>query len=202
MRRLLGILVVLALAVVGVRLSMPYMAKRLMRSDPLERADLIVVLGSSQLERTLEAGELYQEGWAPRILLLRSPDQVRDSLRDQLGIHVPVFLDVQESVLDQMHVPPGAVIASPHTQDSTRTEAVATVAYARQQGYRRIIIVTSPYHTARAGALIERAAKGSCRVIMRPDRFEEVDPNRWWLRFPERYDVVREYLSRIYVLFW
>ena len=202
MRRLLGILVFLALAVVGVRLSMPYMAKRLMRSDPLERADLIVVLGSSRLERTLEAGKLYQEGWAPRILLLRPPDEVRDSVRGQFGIHVPVFLDIQESVLDQMHVPPAAVTASPHTQDSTRAEALATAAYARQHGYRRIIIVTSPYHTVRAGALVERAARGSCQVIVHSDRFEEIDPNHWWLRYPERYDVVREYMSRVYALFW
>ena len=201
-KRLLGILILLALAVIGARLAMPFMARHLMRSDPLKHSDVIVVLGSSHLERTLEAGSLYREGWAPRILLLRPPDAVRDSLRGRLGIRVPVFLDIQESVLRQMNVPPSAIAESPRTQGSTRAEATATADYARQKKYRRMIVVTSPYHTSRAGALFDRAAKGSFEVIVHPDRYEEIDPNRWWLRFPERYDVTREYLSRIYALFW
>jgi hypothetical protein len=35
-----------------------------------------------------------------------------------------------------------------------------------------------------------------------PDRFESPDPDRWWIAFPDRSDVVVEYLKRIYALFW
>jgi uncharacterized SAM-binding protein YcdF (DUF218 family) len=201
-RRLLSVLIVLALAVIGVRLAMPFMARHLMRSDPLKHADLIVVLGSSRLERTIEAGSLYDEGWAPRILLMRTPDLMRDTFRPQLHLRFPVLLEVQQDVLNQMHVPPSAIILSPTIPESTREEANAVADYARRNRFQRIIVVTSPYHTARAGAAVDRAAKHSFEVIVHPDRFERPDPDRWWRAFPDRYDVVGEYLSRAYALIW
>jgi uncharacterized SAM-binding protein YcdF (DUF218 family) len=177
---------------------MPFMGRRLIRIDPLVRSELIVVLGSSRLERTLEAGVLFREGWAPRILLLRPPDVVRDSLRKQLGLHVPVFLDIEKDALRQMGVPPGAVLESPHTQDSTRTEATAVAGYARQHGLHRIILVTSPYHTGRAASLFRKAARGAFEVCTRSTRYERADPDNWWRRFPDRTDVVFEYLKTVY----
>jgi len=179
---------------------MPFMARRLIRADPLLKADVIVVLGSNRSERTLEAGMLYREGWAPRILLLRPPDVMRDSLRQQLGLNVPVYVEIQQDLLRQMKIPQSAIVLSARRPDSTRNEAAAVGADARQYGWQHVIVVTSPYHTGRAGALFDRALPGSCRAIMRPDRFETVDPNEWWLSYPDRYDVVNEYLSRIYAL--
>jgi uncharacterized SAM-binding protein YcdF (DUF218 family) len=201
-RTLFTLIVIVGIAALAGRLLMPYAAKQLMRSDPLQRADIIVVLGSSRYERTIEAGTLFREGWAPRILLMRPSDETRDSTRDRLGLHFPVFLDTQRDVLNQMHVPPSAVALSPTTQESTRDEAVAVADYARQNGFRRIIIVTSPYHTARAGQLCDRAAKGSFEIVVHPDRYEPAHPDRWWTFFPDRTDVVLEYLKRIYVIFY
>jgi uncharacterized SAM-binding protein YcdF (DUF218 family) len=201
-RSLLTFVILVAVVIVAFRLSMPWMARRLMRSDPLQRSDVMVVLGSGRYERTLEAGVLYQQGWAPRIMLIRPPDPFRDKFRQQFGLHVPVFLDIQQDLLHQMHVPQPAILFSPRIPDSTRTEAEVIAASARQNGWHRIIVVTSPYHTARAGSLFEGAMKDSCQVIVHPDRFESPDPDRWWIAFPDRSDVVLEYLKRIYALFW
>ena len=201
-RRFIYIVLGLALLIVAGWLLMPFMARRLIRSDRLDRADLIVVPGSMRLERTLEAGMLYREGWAPRIMLLRPPDIVRDSLSAQLGVRVPLFIDIQKDALLQMHVPLSAIEISPKTRDSTHGEAELLASYVRQSGYRKIIIVTSPYHTARAGSLFENAARGSCQFVVHPDRYEPIDPDRWWLHFPDRTDVVLEYLKRIYALFF
>lgn len=181
---------------------MPYLGKRLIRSDPLKRADVVVVLGSTRIDRTLEAGTLYNEGWAPRILLLRSPDTLRDVVRLRLHVRFPVFLDEQQDVLSQMHVPPPAIAVSPTTPGSTREEASAVADYVLQHGYRRIIVVTSPYHTARAGSLFHRAAGGLFEVVIHPDRYQPTNPDHWWVAYPDRYDVVREYLSLVYALFW
>ena len=201
-RRLFALIVVLAIVVVAIRLSMPWMGRRLMRSDPLKHSDAIVVLGSQQLERSIEAATLYQEGWAPRIIILRPPDVVRDKLKQQLGLQVPTYLDIQRDVLLQMHVPASAIALSPHTQDSTRHEATATADYARQNGFHRIIVVTSPYHTGRAGSLFDRANRGTGEVIMHPDRYESPNPDQWWIQYPDRSDVVFEYLKRVYALIW
>lgn len=143
---------------------------------------------------------LFREGWAPRIMLLRAPDVVRDSVRQQLGICVPVFVDVQRDALRQMGVPANAILESPHTQDSTRTEAEAIAAYAREQGLKRVMIVTSAYHTGRAGSLFDRASANGFKVVVRPTRYEHPDPDHWWRRFPDRSDVVLEYLKTAYSL--
>ena len=197
-RRFVLFLVLLVVLLIAGRLLMPFMARRLIRSDPLVHADMIVVLGSYRLERTLEAGTLFREGWAPRIMLLQTPDLVRDRLRQQLGIHVPVYLDIQRDTLLQMGVPAAAILVSPHSQDSTVTEAAAVAEYVNQHGYRRVIGVTSPYHTGRAGWMFDAAAKGSFQVVIRPNRYEEVDPDQWWRLFPDRTDVTLEYLKTAY----
>ena len=200
LRRLTAAILVLVVLIIAVRLLMPFMGRRLIRTDPLAHADMIVVLASFRMERTFEAGTLFREGWAPRILLLRAPDMVRDSLRQQLGVHVPVFLDMQKDALLQMGVPAAATVESPHTQESTVTEAAAVAEFVRQHGYQRVIVVTSPYHTGRASSMFDAASKGSFQVVIRPDRYEKVDPDRWWRRFPDRTDVTLEYLKTLYAL--
>lgn len=198
LRRIAIVAIVLVVAGAGVRLAMPFAARRLIRTDRLVHSDMIIVLASCRLERTVEAGVLFREGWSPRIMLLREPDLIRDQVRQQLGIHVPVFLDIQRDALQQMGVPRGDILESPHVQDTTRSEAAAVAEYAKEQGYRRLIIVTSPYHTGRAGSLFDAAASRSFQVIMRPSRYESVDPSVWWRRPSDRTDVVMEYLKTLH----
>jgi uncharacterized SAM-binding protein YcdF (DUF218 family) len=199
-RRILFGLIVIAAFIIGIRIAMPFIGQRLVRSDPLVHSDLIVVLGSFQLDRTLEAGMLYREGWAPRIMLLRAPDVVRDSLQKQLGIRVPVFVDIQRDALRQMGVPANAILESSDTQESTRTEAEAVADYAREHGLKRLMIVTSAYHTGRAGSLFDRAAAKAFEVVVRPTRYEHPYPDRWWRHHSDRSDVVLEYLKTVHGL--
>jgi uncharacterized SAM-binding protein YcdF (DUF218 family) len=200
LRRIFLAIVLIAALAVGIRLAAPFLGHRLIRSDRLAHSDLIVVLGSFQLDRTLEAGMLHRERWAPQIMLLRTPDLVRDRIQKELGIHVPVFVDIQRDALRQMGVPAKAILESPHTQDSTRTEAEAVADYAREHGHKRLIVVTSAYHTGRAGSLFDRAAAKAFQVVVRPTRYEHPDPDHWWGRFPDRTDVVLEYLKTAYGL--
>lgn len=201
-RCLLTFVLIVAIAAIAFRLSMPFMAKHLMRSDRLQRADAIVVLGGERIERTIEAGILFRQGWAPRILLMRPRNETRDSTRPVTGLHFPVYVDIQRDVLNQMHVPASAIALSPRVQESTRDEAAAVAAYVAGNGFRRIIVVTSPYHTERAHELLAEAAKQSFEIVMRPSRYETVHPDHWWTAFPDRYDVTTEYLKRAYALFF
>jgi hypothetical protein len=34
--------------------------------------------------------------------------------------------------------------------------------------------------------------------MMRADRYEKIDPDRWWRRGPERYVVILEYFKDVY----
>ena len=46
----------------------------LYHEDVLEPADAIVVLGGGQLDRVIEAADLFSEGYAPVVLLTREPE--------------------------------------------------------------------------------------------------------------------------------
>ena len=179
---------------------MPRIGSVLIRSDRLARADMIVVLGAHRVERTIEAGTLLKEGWSGRILLLRSPGDLSRTALRRMGIHLPVWIDVQKDVLMQMGVPSSAIAESPVELGTTREEAEYIGQEARRRGMSRIIVVTSPYHTRRAGSYIRRAAGPSVDVLMRANRYEQVDPDHWWLRPIDRIQVVSEYLKRIYGL--
>jgi len=191
---------ILALALAGALVTaMRYASRPLIRTDPLAPADAIVVLGSYRLERTLEAGTLFREGWAKRILLMRSPDISSSNVLSRVHVKVPVWLDIQKDALHQMAVPASAILQSP-TQDTTISESRYVAHFVRLQKYKRIIVVTSPYHTARAGRFFRKAAGNSFEVIMRADRYEPADPDHWWRHSGDRSDVVTEYMKSIYAI--
>ena len=76
MRRRALAIAVIALLVVAVA-AVPLLGaagRFLVEADPLEHADAIVVLAGSYPDRILEAVALYREGWAPRIILCREPE--------------------------------------------------------------------------------------------------------------------------------
>jgi len=45
---------------------------------------------------------------------------------------------------------------------------------------RRVIIVSSPYHTRRIRLIWSSRFEREVPAIVRPTRYEPVDPTRWW----------------------
>jgi uncharacterized SAM-binding protein YcdF (DUF218 family) len=121
----------------------PRLGSWLVAEDPLQKSDVIYVLGGSRMERPLEAADLYTEGWAPRLLLSR---QLRDGGELALharGITYPTEADLQRTMLGSVGVPLDAIEILDDDQVSTSAEARALVARAVQQHWMRIIVVTS-----------------------------------------------------------
>lgn len=152
----------------------------LYREDPLERADAIFVLGGNWLDRVAEGGDLYLEGRAPFILLAREyPDDAEQALRDR-GIPVKGVSDVQVATLIAMGVPAPA-IALTEPQSATATEAEALRRIAAERRWKRVIIVTSKSHTARAHLAFTRHLEGSgVQIAMRASRYDRWNPDEWW----------------------
>ena len=62
---------------------------------------------------------------------------------------------------------------------STREEAGVIVADLRRRGVHRFLLVTSDFHTARAGRIYRAAAPDlDVRVVAAPDRYFRADG--WW----------------------
>ena len=149
--------------------------------DALEKSDVIFVLGGSRMDRAAEAGDLYLEGWAPRILLSRPLSEGAEQMLRARGIDVPAIVDTQRAVLVSMGVPEHAIEALDVEQVTTATEGDAIVRIATARNWSRIIVVTSKLHTARARLTVMRRFKNTTtRVLVRASRHDRADPDQWW----------------------
>lgn len=180
------ILVSLLLAAVGAVWLLYYGGRYLQHEDPLVKADAIFVLAGTRLERPLEAVDLYKEGWAPLIVLSPGrPEPGEDVLR-QRGIEYPTEAQLQRAALIRSGVPATAVPATEGYVDNTAQEANLLRAMVKTNHWRRVIIVTSKYHTRRAAFAFKRGLEGTrAEVIMRASRYDPSDPANWWRYRPD-----------------
>jgi uncharacterized SAM-binding protein YcdF (DUF218 family) len=140
----------------------PQMGYSLVVSDPLQKADAITVLGGGDPQRIKVAVSLYNEKWAPVIITL--------------GDMVPDYM------IEKKGVPPENVFALIKGA-STFEEAEAVREYAQNKKFSRIIVVTSIYHTRRAGAVYRKVLKDAgVEVVMRPASGGMFKTDKWWTR--------------------
>jgi uncharacterized SAM-binding protein YcdF (DUF218 family) len=181
LRRIAAIGVVLA--IVGAALVvwlLPSAGRFLVEADPPERADAIVVLAGSYPDRMLEAVQLYKDGLAPRILISREPDTAGFRRVAQLGVAVPRPYEINRMVGEHLGVPADAIEVLPHTGDSTFAEAQTVLAEVLRRGYTSLVVVTSKYHTRRAGAIYRFLAGGRVRITVQPARDDDFRVEGWW----------------------
>jgi len=135
-----------------------------------EYADAIFVQGDSYLsEHANRASELYHAGWAPRIIAGGF------MLRPYM-----TTVELMQRDLEQRGVPANAIIAFPLRATDTREQATALAQYMQQQGWHRVLWVTSNYHSRRAMYICERVFSATIqfRVIAAQD--SAYDPDSWW----------------------
>ena len=180
-RRVLLLVAVVALIVAGWRVMT--LGRLLYREDPLQKADVIFVLAGARIERIAEGGELYLEGWAPRILLSRQERDGGEIALTRRGMPLPSEADVQRETLIRMGVPPEAIDAVDEEQTATAMETDALHDVATARSWRTLIVVTSKLHTARAGMAMRRRFDGTgVQIVMRGSRYDYSDVDRWWAR--------------------
>jgi uncharacterized SAM-binding protein YcdF (DUF218 family) len=184
------ILAVLAVALTAGALAHPLWLKALawylVKVDEPARADIAVVLaGDGYGNRIMRASELVRNGLTTRVLV-SGPDGMYDSNEADLAIAYAVHRGGSPSWFQPFR----------RNSYSTREEARAIVPELRRLGVRRALLVTSNYHTRRAGVLYRRAAPDIrfC-VIQAPDRFFR--PDNWWLSREGQKRFVLEWMKTI-----
>lgn len=152
-RRRRGVLIGLAiLSVILAHRPLLVGFARLFRVDNPAQADAIVLLMGGWQCRPLRAAELYRDGLAPTILLCATePIPYPDLCDSALNRKVLIHAGVPE---DRVHVLPRIVT-------STRDEALQVRDYLREHPARRIIVVTTAFHTARAGWIFRKILRGT-----------------------------------------
>ena len=179
-RLLLRLAALAAVLLIIAAVAAPRLGAWLVVEDPLQKADAIFVLGGTLFERPLEAVDLYHEGWAPRLLLMR---QIADDGEVELrrrGVVYQREIDVQVDVLMRLGVPRPAIEILDE-QDSTKDEADALRTVVVANRWPRVIVVTSKQHTRRARLVMNRrVADTGAQVMVRASRYDKTDVNAWW----------------------
>jgi uncharacterized SAM-binding protein YcdF (DUF218 family) len=169
-----------ALVLLLAAVAAPRLGAWLVVEDPLQKADAIFVLGGTMFERPLEAVDLFHEGWAPRLLLMRQIADYGEAELTARGVTFQREIDVQLDVLVKLGVPRAAIEVLP-PQNSTRDEADELLAAAVANQWTRVIVVTSKQHTRRARLVMNRRLAGSgAQAILRASRYDRSDVDGWW----------------------
>ncbi len=153
----------------------------LTKEDPIQKADAIAVLAGTRLNRPLEGVDLYQAGYAPTIVLTYEIEERALAEAARRGAVLPVAVDEARDMMVTLGVPRPAIIQPARIHANTAQEAQTLHELARQHGWRRIIVVTSPYHLRRAAFAFRRELRGTdVEVEMHGTRYEPAHPDRWW----------------------
>ena len=179
LRRTFAAVVLLALVAGG--WFVVYGGRYLQHEDPLVKADAIFVLAGSRLERPLEGVDLFKEGWAPIIVLSPGRPDPAERLVRARGIRFPSDPELVRDVMVQLGIPATAIVATDGYVDNTAQEANLLRAMVKTRGWRRVIVITSKYHTRRSGFAFRRGLEGTgAETVMRASRYDPSDPARWW----------------------
>jgi uncharacterized SAM-binding protein YcdF (DUF218 family) len=170
----LGFLVVSAVLILLIALNHQAIFRAageyLVESDPLEKADAVLVLaGDYRGERVRYAAELIRSGYAP-VALISGSFEIFGVNEADLAIQFAVQRGAPASYFAPVYV----------TALSTVEEAKAILPELRKRGIRKLLLLTSNYHTRRAASTFRRALGPAVeiRAVAAPDPFFQ--PDSWW----------------------
>lgn len=131
---------------------------------------IVVVSGGDTKARTDEAVKLFNNGWAPYLLVSGAaadptgPSNASEMRNQAIRAGVPV-----------------AAIFSDETAQNTSENASGAAKLARERDIRNIIVVTSPYHLSRTKIVFGKAFADFGTVRAHPSHFDNNWPSDWWL---------------------
>ncbi len=158
----------------------------LVKTDPPSKADVVFVLaGDPAGNRILKAAELVREGYAPKAMI-SGPDGMYGFHECDLAISFAVKAGFPES--EFLHFENEA--------HSTQEEVNFAVAEFHKRNYRKILVVTSDYHTRRAGRVLRAAAPDlQFAVVSAPDNY--FSAGAWWTNREGRKTFLYEWLKTL-----
>jgi uncharacterized SAM-binding protein YcdF (DUF218 family) len=170
------------------------LGRYLVRADSPAPADMIVVLaGDFSGNRILTAGELVRRGFAPKALV--------SGTSGEYGLHET---DLAIPFAVRHGYPASYFVALPNDARSTRDEAAEVLAALNRLHARRIDIVTSDYHTRRAGNIYRSSAPKlapglEIQMVAAPDVY--FTPDGWWKSRDGRKTFLLEWMKTVAVWF-
>ena len=180
----LSLVVLLGAAIVLHAQWLPLVAGFLVKTEPVQAADAIFVLGGDHFgDRITHAALLARQGFASKVYV-SGPSGVFDHFESDLAIEFAEkhgFRDV-------------AFVPLPNHCTSTRDEAERYMPEFRRLGFKKVLVVTSNFHTRRAGRILRTVgAEPEIFMIAAPTR--EFHPADWWRRRQDQKNFFMEWVK-------
>ena len=141
-------------------------------SQQPEKADVIVPLGGGGSNRVHKAAELYEQGFAPNVLLIGARGNDANTRPHSSDWRIRFLLE---------HGVPDNMLVFDAISTNSWEEAVSTLRLMRERHWGRVLVVSDPPHLRRLawtwGKVFEDSGK-EYRLIAAP--LEGWDPGRWW----------------------
>jgi uncharacterized SAM-binding protein YcdF (DUF218 family) len=183
---LVAVCLVVLLVLVTSSYWLAALGRYLVRASPPVPADMIVVLaGDYSGNRILTAADLVRRGVAPKALI-SGPSGAYSLHESDLAIQFAVRHGYSESYF----------VALPNDARSTQDEAADVLAALRQRHAHRVDIVTSDYHTRRAGNIFRAQAPGlEIHMVAAPDEY--FTAGGWWKNREGRKTFLLEWMKTV-----
>jgi uncharacterized SAM-binding protein YcdF (DUF218 family) len=138
-------------------------------SEAPQKADVAFVLAGDQTgNRVLRGGELVRDGYVPKAVV-----------SGPYGLYGFNECDLAIPYAQKSGYPPSYFVRFPNVANSTHEEAAAAAKELREIGAHRVLLVTSTFHTRRAGNEFRSAAPEIAFIVVSaPDRY--FTANGWW----------------------
>jgi uncharacterized SAM-binding protein YcdF (DUF218 family) len=151
------------------RAWLAHLGNYLIYSEPLQHADLIVVLGGNFFgQRVLLGADLEKQGYAPLVLFSGGIYQGRPE-----G-------EVAIEFLAQQGYPTRRLESFSHDAESTIEEATLLGPELARRRIKRVILVTSSFHSLRTAIVFHLFCPG-IQFISVPAAYPEYHANTWWM---------------------
>ena len=166
------------------------------------KSDAVVVLytGVDYYPRLIEAAKLYKSGYAPKVVINdnRKSDTLRELEARGFTMCCPWYEDYVR-ILGILGVPRKAVVPiSAEDVYDTVSEARAVGREMVGRGYETLIVVSSKFHTRRAGFIWRNMFEGRLRICVVAAATDPYDPAGWWKQGRQIRWVLAEYGAWVY----
>lgn len=166
------------------------LGRALIVEDPLQKADAILVLAGDTRhgDRVSHAVQLFKGGYAPVLVLSGTPMGFRTH-----------EAEVMQRQAEYHGVSPERIVTVKHDSESTLEEAGVLVPVLHGKGVKKVILVTSNYHTGRAKRIFEKAAGPvGPRFLASPVDDGYFNPDGWWTRRKDAKTFVYEAIKTVW----
>jgi uncharacterized SAM-binding protein YcdF (DUF218 family) len=167
---------------------MRFAAESWIVNEPAPKGDAIVELGDDNFyaDRATRAAELFRHGVAPIVVACGR------RLRPNAGI-----TELMQHDLVERGVPRESILPLPHDADGMREEAAVIARFAAEHQWKKLIIVTSNYHTRRTRFVFQKVVPSAMEISVASARDGDFDPDLWWEKRKSTKDFLGELLGMV-----